>query len=98
MMAGQPAVLLRHIYLPVHQVLPATTPTVHVQKQPDSIGRMVIDEPRGWRSCCRRRQGTGADRLNQGYMEGRMDPEKGWEFQAHRRGVNDTSISKGPTN
>jgi hypothetical protein len=46
-------------------------------------------------SCCRRRQGTGADRYNQGYMEGRMDPERGWEFQAHHRGVNDPVNFKG---
>ena len=39
--------------------------------------------------------GTGAHRFNQGYMEGRMDPERGWEFQAHSRGVNDTVNFKG---
>jgi hypothetical protein len=56
---------------------------------------MVIDEPRVWRSRCRRRQGTGAGRFNQGYMEGRMDPERGWDFQVYSRGINDTVKFKG---
>lgn len=38
MMVGNPAALLRPVSLPVHQVLPATVPTAHVQKLPDGIG------------------------------------------------------------
>jgi hypothetical protein len=90
MTVEHPAVLLRSVSFPVQQVLPAATPTAHIQNPPNCIGRMVINELRGWRSCCRLRQGTGADRFNQGYMKSRMDPERGWEFQVHSRGVNDT--------
>ena len=49
MTAGYPAALLRSVSLPVYQVVPAAAPTAHVQKLPDGIGRMVIDEPRGWK-------------------------------------------------
>lgn len=39
--------------------------------------------------------GTGADRFNQGYMEGRMNPERGSEFEVHSRGINDRVNFKG---
>lgn len=62
MMAGHIAVLLRPVSFPVYQELQAATQAAYVQKPPNGIVRMVIDELRGWRGCCRRRQGTGVDR------------------------------------
>ncbi|XP_041850582.1 uncharacterized protein LOC121645886 [Melanotaenia boesemani] len=79
--------LLRAIPLPVDQVLQTVPPATDAQDAANSINRMPIHQPGGWRGTGRRAQRAGRHRLKQGHVESGMYTEGGREFEADRGGT-----------
>ena len=69
-----PGAFLRTIPLPIHQELQAPPPSPDIQQAVDSEGRVVIDEPGGWRGLGRRAQRTDRNWLELRNMKSGMDP------------------------
>ena len=82
-LSGDPRPLLRAVSLPVHQVLVPPAPSSDIQDPGYSVGRMIVDEPGGWRGLGRRAQRTGGDRFNEGGVEDRMHLESGGKLKAY---------------